>query len=129
MARELSHPAIPLAIWIVLRDLPPNVRPTAGQVSMFDYDDRSTLVELVSGRDIWVVQVNTRLTLAEQIVAVAGRVQDEVQSDPSLLGSAWPGCPAHNGNHPLRPEVLDEAWWICPVDRDAIAKIGAIGAA
>lgn len=127
MAGELSEPEIPGAVWIVLRDLPLDVRPTIGQISMFDYDDSSTLVELVSGKDTWVIQVDARLALAEQVVAVAGRVQDEIQSDPALRGSTWPGCPAHGGSHPLRPDLRNEAWWICPVDGGAIWKVGSIG--
>lgn len=128
MARELIVLELPRAIFMVLRDLPPNVRPSIGRVSRFDYDERSVLVELISEDDVSVVQVDTGLSLTEQLVAVASKVQDEIQSDSTVLGSTWPRCPVHPDTHPLQPVCsADYAWWFCPLNRQAIWKIGRLG--
>jgi hypothetical protein len=62
---------------------------------------------------------------AEDIVEVAYWLQD--QFFPETRG-AWgeprPQCPGHS--HPMAPAKIDgEAWWSCPFDDRAVARIGA----
>lgn len=65
---------------------------------------------------------------AERLVDLADQVQEWVIEELHAAGKSpvWPPCQRHP-NHPLQPEVRDEAAvWICPGTSQVISAIGAL---
>lgn len=56
-------------------------------------------------------------------VTLADLIQDDVLDD--LWGPVWPICPGHN--HPAQATLQDDqATWVCPRTRRALAVIGTL---
>jgi hypothetical protein len=69
-------------------------------------------------------------TDADAVVELADKVQEAAIEALWLHtgNSTWPSCPEHPDGAPLGPVRHEgEAFWFCPYDRRAIAKIGALG--
>jgi hypothetical protein len=75
------------------------------------------------------VHVSRSMPAVERVVAMAEQVQEWAIEELWAQGAStsWPACPHHPGTHPLQAAERDgEAVWICPVDRTAVAPVGAL---
>jgi hypothetical protein len=69
--------------------------------------------------------VLTNAGQAELRVALAEGLQENFSELREAWGQARPECPGHS--HPMTPVERDRAaWWACPVDGRAIARIGML---
>ncbi len=80
------------------------------------------------GTGIWVPvagpAANRVFWLAEQMVEWECEKLADAGRSP-----AWPPCPDHPGQHPLRPDLKgDSALWKCPAREYVVSKIGAFPA-
>lgn len=68
--------------------------------------------------------VPTHGTEADLRIAIAEGIQEHLPELPQAWAQARPRCPGHP--HPATPAEVDgEAWWTCPRDSRAIARIGS----
>jgi hypothetical protein len=69
----------------------------------------------------------SKLRGVELLIDLAAAFQDQfIPETRGAWGQARPACPGHP--HPAQAdEVEGEAWWICPVDRQRVARIGQLG--
>ena len=67
---------------------------------------------------------------ADAVVELTDKVQEAAIEAVWLRtgNSTWPPCPEHPDGTPLEPALHEgAAFWFCPNDHRAIAKIGTLG--
>jgi len=68
-------------------------------------------------------------TPAALAVGLADYLQEQFFPETvAAWGQARPRCPGHS--HPAAPQLIDgDAWWTCPRDGHALARLGTLGSA
>jgi hypothetical protein len=119
----------------VLHDLDAACAPRPA-VEPSDWQDRPTAESALlragdgSSTGLWV---DTARSPAEQVVMVAGQVQDWAIEEMARRQrpTGWPPCDEHPGSHPLEPALHfgAVAAWVCPRSRRPACEIGRLSGA
>ena len=127
-------PELTAALAPVLRDLdgPDGTRLRVGESDWADDVPGSAGMMLWdSGGSGTGIRVELGRPLADQIAFVADQVQEQAVEALWREGrpTNWPACPQHPATHPAAAVARDgRAYWICPVSRETISRIGGLGA-
>lgn len=126
--RSMREDALgPEVVRILARDLRTDVQAT---VKIEMREDGFFWVILPDGTGVGLVRDPSNVGIVADLVQGADQVSEVVQEALAPFGrSNWPECPAHPGAHPMQARNVDgAAVWLCPANRDVVARVGCLDA-
>jgi hypothetical protein len=126
-ASSAPPPRIVAAAAAVARDLRrADIAFTWAAPSPADPDEIGTVyATLADGEGLGGWSLPAHLDGARLRCVLAEWLQDALAESDAAWAQPCPPCPGHA--HPAQPEERDgEAWWTCPQDGRAIARVGAL---